>query len=454
MRSVKPVTWFVVLLTLLAATSVSAADVCDGNAYASLEVLQSGVSIGDTVPLKLTGARLERVSVIVDVGRGPTEVPNVGTLCLDLGPRMHILHDGIRNGLPRIGSDGSFEFTLDIPAQARLRGRTVYVQALIRDRQAPAGYAISNVAEIGIDTVLVEDFSTTTYRDSSETTAAWSGDGSCSGVLGPVTTVEEAFTPSTPRAIPLFGTSEPPTSNGIRCQMYFDLPYTRGWKLVGLSWPPASGTAVTASYPDLRVRVAVAPMWPSVCFDSNLLEPISDVSGTYDVVSVPGQTWVPWPAFNNELPTGTRCVLDIRLPQGGTATNPVSGWVLDGMLWNGADVRCLGASEFLRPAFRYHLAETRSVALSLFYDTGIEQPIYGRPSIDASTPQATSVEVIYQGGRDTDGDGTIDEVSPWSADAQGADGYRYLRYRIELDGHFTWGLVPVVGSIEIPVRRN
>ena len=438
------------LTVLLVVSATYASDPCAGNGFATIASPTEPILVGNTIDLAMIGAPYSRVSVLVDIGTGPTKLPNIGTICLDLGPRMRILHDGIRSGSPRTGPDGRFDFSINIPDRPSLNGRTGYLQGLIRDDDTPRGYAISNLVELKIGPRIHEDFSTVDMRDDANTTALWNGTGECIGKFGLPYTVDDIPPPPyTNTWYPLADEYTP-----VRVQTALDPPGRPGIKLVGLSWMPAPPGAVAATYEGVTIRFSRRRIPETGCFDDNRLPPESVFHGDY-VVNPSGGQWISWPPFEVQLPADEPCLLEVSIPPGGSSgANPtIVGTTLPLMPIAGPTFPCGMYMGYKLPA-QYRLVDVRSNAQSRFYDSGIEAPSYLPPLVDVSTRNGSIATIEYQGGRDTNGDGQVDMTTTWSTEVDVADNYRFVRFRATLDGDYVGGTLPAIRSITIPARKR
>lgn len=123
---------------------------CSGQGDADLVLAQAGGLPGEELSLLIAGEPNAPFTMFADTGAGPVFLDGIGTFCLDFGPGLRVLFDGIQDGAPRLGSDGVFIWTVTIPDKPHLRGRTFYLQALIETDDGPDGYAITNQAEFSI----------------------------------------------------------------------------------------------------------------------------------------------------------------------------------------------------------------------------------------------------------------------------------------------------------------
>ncbi len=123
---------------------------CSGQADADLVLSLAGGVPGEELGLVIGGDPGARFTLFADTGDGPVFIDGVGTFCLDFGPGLRTIFDGLSNGEPRIDADGLFAWTVTIPDKPHLRGRTFYLQALLETDDGPDGYAITNQVEFSI----------------------------------------------------------------------------------------------------------------------------------------------------------------------------------------------------------------------------------------------------------------------------------------------------------------
>lgn len=130
------------LVCTLAITSTVAAQGCDGNGFATLEV---GVgTLGGTLTPTLTAAPGAQFTWFVDVAPGVIPFAGIGTACLGFTPAMITLADGIATGAPTIPPSGTFTTTVPLPSAPSLLGVAFYSQFGALDNAAPGGVALSN----------------------------------------------------------------------------------------------------------------------------------------------------------------------------------------------------------------------------------------------------------------------------------------------------------------------
>ncbi len=453
--------------SVILATPARAMD-CLGVGDARLEIRSNGpVVVGGTFQFVVRGKPLARFALAADVGDGPTTFPGFGTLCLDFGPKVQILADGIQTGSDRLGPDGRAEVEVRLPARTQLRGRTFFAQGVILDDDAPNGIAITNLSRVFLDPSLREDFSSTTLRDTTATTAQWVGDGSC---VGPVlhrtvdyTPLETQFNLPHPLVVP----GDPFTPNGCRFQMRFRADQhgadVGDW-ITGMSWAPKSGFVFASTYGGMRMSLAPyvgLPNGPmSTRFNQNNAAPPTVVfQGDYRVPNATGRAWFPWPSFTTDYEvTDAPVLFEIDVPTGGSSFQLFRNRSIlffppphNRNLANSGAQDAINWPDLTEYWTRFRLTKDKTVAQSRFWDTNLSSPTYGSATVDAAAGGSSTLEVLFQGGTDTDGDGVPDALSEWLNETPALSGHRYIRFRIDFDADHLTGTMPSVRSLEIPV---
>lgn len=442
---------------------------CGGQGDARLETRASGpIVVGAEFTFRVFGRAGAPFALLADVGPGPRVLPRYGTICLDLGPRLVFLADGIQQAGARIGAGGSADVVVQLPANPNLRGRTFYAQAVILDDDAPNGLAISNQARVFVNPSFREDFSTTTFRDAARTTAMWVGDGACRGVILRRTS---SYTPTPTQfrlAHPLVSPADPVTPEGCHFQMRYEATMhgaVPGEKIVGMRWAPQSGFVFASTYSDMTIsmapfsREAWRPL--SMTFSDNRgAAPTVVYQGDYDMPNATGVQWFDWPAFSPAfVVTPDPLIFEVDLPAGGTTFQLFRHRSIQGEVgpMHNRNLANSGRNQAVNPPeetfywAQFDIVTDRSLATSLFWDTRLENPQYGEAIVEQTVLPGTTIVMAFQGGRDDDGDGVPEIESTWTDDASTLSGYRFVRFRIELDGAHVGGQVPVVQSVEIPV---
>lgn len=449
-------------LSLAAPPFVALAQPCDGQGSALLSLVSPlPPAPGRRLTFDLVGAPTRPFAIAADVGPGPVLRPGVGTICLDLGPRLRLLYDGFKTGTPALGSDGRFSFSLTLPPRADVGGRTLHFQAFVRDPAAPNGIAITPRLDVGVDTAWVEDFSTTARRDAAATTAVWGG-GIVAGVTRATRTV--AVSPADSG----FNLVDPLRTEGSRFQMLFDaerIGAERGESIMGMSWGPRSNFVFASSYARTSVLLGHARFSPgglTLSYDSNFDgAPTRVFEGTYATANRTDATWFPWPQFTTDFEyDGVRdLVFEVNVPAGATTyqlfrANWTSRVPLRRLIGSpGAAVGLPGGDALYHT--RFSLARVRSVAQSTWFDTGLPDPDYREPVVRvASLPAGTEVVADYDGAEDDDLDGAPDPGTEtgFSSDVDALDGKRLVRFRLRLKGNLGSGAVPRVTAVSIPFR--
>jgi len=459
------------LSTALVTPGARAGDPCQGQGNATLALPGGDPSIGTPFQLVLTGRPLARYSVLADTGPGPRTIPSVGTVCLDLGPDLRFLVDGIRQGSPRLGADGTATLDLKAPNRPSLVGRTFYVQGAIADSTAPNGIAISNMISLTVQPALVENFRTTERKDESTTNAVWNGDGVVTGTVSTTPRVSQ-FVPQ-PRSPfllphPLVSVNDPLTV-GCRFQMKFapeDVGAGIGESILAMSWSPRSDFVFASTYADMKVRLGHFDdrLGASLLgtFDLNydgrrVGDPATVFQGDYSLPNAQNQVWVPWPSFQGpfEYDNAQSLVFEIDFPMGGQTFQlfrnrsptvlPANRIFADG----GAATK-INVGDNTHYDTQFLLVQDRAHAQTTWQDTGLGSPDYRTPIVVVGQePAGTSVQVQYEGATSPS---DTSSYTGFQSDIDRLDGLRYIRFRVVLRGDAQSGAVPVVRKVLIPYR--
>ena len=124
-------------LAVVLAIDAAAVAQCSGQGNATL-VMKGNCDLGSTLKFRYGGAPFARYRVMTTFGSGPTEVPGVGTFCLDFGNGKQTVDAGRFRGR---GVAASFWTLPDDPA---LIGEEVAFQMANEDADATNGVGISN----------------------------------------------------------------------------------------------------------------------------------------------------------------------------------------------------------------------------------------------------------------------------------------------------------------------
>lgn len=453
-----------------------AGDPCAGQGNAQLAIVGNvPAAVGTVFDVRVSGLASAPFTLAFDGGSGPVEVPGIGTLCLDLGPQLRILFDGVRTGSPLLGTDGTFTTSLKVPSRPALAGRTFYMQAVVQDPSAPMGFAISNLLTIRLLPSLVEPFTTTDFRDDSQLSAIWEGNGRLEGITKSTPRVQEyqANFSQFNLAHPLVETGNPFTT-GCRLHMLFmpeDLAALPGESIIGMEWSPRSDFTFASTYENVAVRLghlAQNRPWLSQQFSTNFDQhdngvPTTVFEGQYDLANNLNAPWEAWPEFQSsfEYDNDTPVVFEYDMPAGGdtyqlfrntsTSFSPNRRVFGDG----GATIAGFG-NENTTYSTRFVLVQDRGVARSLWYSTGTSSPDYSAPYVNiGNLPEGSAVELEFEGARDINNDGIPDpgSQSGFRSDIDEIDGLPLIRFRCSLraiDGED----VAIVRAIVIPFEAT
>jgi hypothetical protein len=110
---------------------------CEGQGNATL--LMRGITdVGADLKFRFGGAPSGAYILYRDFGAGPTDVPGLGTVCLDFGPDLAEVATG------SLSARGFAAVLTEIPDDPGLVGQLVAFQLVVEDPVAPNGFAISN----------------------------------------------------------------------------------------------------------------------------------------------------------------------------------------------------------------------------------------------------------------------------------------------------------------------
>lgn len=465
------------LTAALAAAAHAGEDPCQGQGNATLQVVGDvPPAVGTIFGLELGGRPFSPFMLIADIGTGPTEVPGVGTVCLDLGPRKRILIDSIRSGVPLLGVDGMFSTGVKIPQRPQLAGLTFFMQGIVADPSAPMGFAITNLVTVDVLPSIMETFATTDFRDDAQVSAIWDGNGRLEGI--PVSAPRiQAYTPTEsvfnlPHPLVERGNS---TTIGCRMQMFYTnekLAALPGESIIGMEWSPRSNFTFASTYQNVAIRLGhmreTKPQSLSYHFRGNHdhrvdPSPVTVFDGEYTLVNDSNAPWAPWPMFqtpfdyDNTLPL----VFEFDMPEGGDTYQlfrnnsfqpmPNNRIIADG----GAPTAAYGLEDTTYHT-RFVLQQDRGVARSLVYKTDVPTPDYLEPYLNIGVlPEGSSITVEYEGYRDLDEDGVPDRVSgsAFQTDIDKIDGLPLVRFRVTMRANEA-GEVPVLKSIVLPYQAQ
>lgn len=441
-----------------------AGDPCEGDLNTRLEALPDTIlAPGYVASFVVGGAARAPVSLAADVGEGPTEVPGIGTLCLEASPSLRVIFNGIEEGFPLILPDGQFEFSLEIPPRRHLGNRSFFLQGAIADPDAPDGFAITPQLQLDVLDAIVENFGRTESQDPVTTNAAWDGDGFLRGRVTNPRQVD--FAPKDTG----FLLADPLRSKGSRFQMLYPnrrMRFEPGESILALSWGPKSNFVFASRYSDLEIKLghaAGSSLLPE--FDSNYSPdgPQQVYRGDYELPNSLNSNWFPWPEFETDFEwrePSPGLILEIGVPPGGDTFQIFRNQFTDAPVNRriiapfGADRSPHGPEDTLYHA-RFTVAKTTTIAQSVFYDSGISDPDYLVPRVTARTlPEGTSFELELEGAEDDDENGIPDPGSAtgFHSDADRLDGSRLVRFRITLKGNPRSGRVPVLDAVSLAFR--
>ncbi|MBI1853709.1 MAG: hypothetical protein HYR85_25520 [Planctomycetes bacterium] len=341
-----------------------------------------------------------------------------------------------------------------------------------------------------------ETFSTTTNRGSPNdffhpNTARWTGNGFLEG--NPVTrrTVTVADAEST------FNLPQPLTSAGNRLQMlYFRDNFNNGStgpgveSFISMSWGPKSNYVFASIYPLITLKLghtrSTVSQGLQATFDVNFQgftnNPTTVYSGPYEVRNQLTQQWQAWPQFAQDFEySGSSAVvweanvapaLDPNTSTyqlfRNTSTAPTPGRrIYD--VYNNDTAACPpanppGCAENTFYHQQFVLATKKSFGVSRYYDSAITNPDYTRPLVvfdanrgGACLPnQQIGCFVLTWEGADATSGGQVDAntATGFSTDINIADGHRFIRFEITLNGNPFTGVVPIIDSISFAYQTR
>ncbi|MBI1852624.1 MAG: hypothetical protein HYR85_19955 [Planctomycetes bacterium] len=334
---------------------------------------------------------------------------------------------------------------------------------------------------------ITEDFSTQANRgDPSDpihpNTALWNGNGFLEG--SPITRRTVTVTD----AESLFDLPQPLTTAGNRLQMlYFRDNFNNGGSepgaesFISMSWGPKSNFVFASIYPLVTLKLGHSLADNSsglqTTFDANYQgftnNPTTVYSGPYEVRNQLTSQWQPWPQFAQDFEySGASAVVWEASGAGAdgpntstyqlfrntsTAPSP-SRRIYD--VYNATTATCppsTGCAENTIYHQQFVLATKKSFGVSSYYDSGISNPDYGGSLVifDANRG-GPCVGISHTGcfsvtweGADATPAGTPDlaTATGFSSDINIADGRRFIRFEIEINGDPFTGIVPIIDSV-------
>ncbi|MBI1853708.1 MAG: hypothetical protein HYR85_25515 [Planctomycetes bacterium] len=288
---------------------------------------------------------------------------------------------------------------------------------------------------------------------------------------------------------------QPLTPTGNRLQMLYyrsDFNFPNGQppepaSIIGMSWrpPTISNFLVAATYPRVTLRLGHSlltvgdPNGLSFVFDDNYAgfgpnNPTTVYDGSYSVPNLLNVGYFPWPAFTRPFEysgqssivweanvdpgggniqafryassnfTPHRRIFDVPGARRDTMTSPTGG-------------------ENTHYFQQFVLAQKRSRIVSPFYDTGVSHPDYSGPLVVSDPtrgtpcsgePSTTPCFRVTWEGADPDGVGRPNlRTSTGFSDAiDDADGRRFIRFAVQLDGDPFSSVVPAIDAISFAFR--
>ncbi len=136
------VTCFAIAIAMLVGSNHASAQ-CEGQGNATL-LMKGKCDIGSSAKYRMAGVPRERYKLLLDFGDGPTELPGVGTFCLDFSANRHVISAG------RFNNRGFAAVRADMPSDPGLVGERVSIQFGSLDEDAPNGVAISNAYRLDL----------------------------------------------------------------------------------------------------------------------------------------------------------------------------------------------------------------------------------------------------------------------------------------------------------------
>ncbi len=125
------------MLAILGSAALAQDTECQGQGTATL-LIKGSCEPGTPLKFKLAGTPRSPYRLMTSLGAGPTEIPGVGTFCLEVGPGFRTIARG------RLSGNGFATLWDALPDDPALLGETIAYQFLTRDDSAPNGFGISN----------------------------------------------------------------------------------------------------------------------------------------------------------------------------------------------------------------------------------------------------------------------------------------------------------------------
>jgi len=418
---------------------------------------------------------------LVDLRGGPMSFAGQ-TLYLGLSPALTTMDVGVLDAI------GRRSLRIAVPAVPALVGTVWFGQSFVIDRSSPNGaFRASNGESLAIHggrRAIVERFD-----DAVRSGLRGDYDQSVRGRL-------QARAPSTRlarivdgRRGVLFGSpiASPLDRRGQRTQMVVravDIGAKGVEELVtGIQWRPF-GKVVDDSYPRLAIHVSHSKVVPDFSVDPRSALPRFPASGLkrtfaqnvaagerpvrlYDgkyaikAADLRSDGYLPYPIATPFAYNGTESLLlDFQVAPAPRAKG-ANGQVVYLKVVSSArpDARVLAVTsqpfrakqaqtgDNIMHDYQLELTKVQSDALSRWIDSGSANPDYDKAIIATQAPAGTQVSVEFRGQQDSLGNGR----TRWSADANVADGRRFLQYRVVFRAAPS-GATPSIDTLVVPIR--
>jgi len=440
-------------------------------------------SAGVAITYDLTATPGTVFSILADLSGGPVDLFGE-RLYLGFSPTITTLQAGT------VPAAGLVAGTITAPPIAGMLGLAVYGQGVVIDSAAPNSLFSGTNAESSV--IYGTPFALTVDFDD-PATAGFTGNysqsiaGHISGGAVTYRTHETIAPQGLAFPLPL---QNPLNPDGCREQMVFraqDVGATGDPELItAIRWYSATGLMTdsfqqielavghTPVHPDYTVSNWTAlPLFPSSGLDPTFVNnyvtgapPQTVFQGSYDILPAMRRVdgYVPLPVITPFAYDGSSSLLlEFRVTADPTAHGlngmygqlmvqsspmPAARNTAGGTSTQTVDPSqaIMGVGDNWMANLQVEFARVETNAQSPWLDCGQAAPDYTAPSIAASLPSGTSVQIEYRGSSSQTG------VNPtaWSATPDIADGERYLQFRMTFLANQLSAEVPVVDTLVVP----
>jgi hypothetical protein len=339
-------------------------------------------------------------------------------------------------------------------------------------------------------TIVTEDFTTLVNRGSPNdfyhpNTARWIGNGFLEGTAVTRRTVNVVDVESA------FNLPQPLTPEGSRLQqLYFRDDFSNPQtgtgpgleSFVSMSWGPRSNAVFAGVYPQIALRLGHSQATSStglrsLAFAANYdgfpENPTTVYSGRYEVPSRLDAMWMPWPEFTRDFEYSgvSSVVLEADVAPGSTGTqlfrNTSTGAAPLRRIFDafGAGVATCGGGGCNENTV-YHqqfvLVTKKSFGVSRYIDSRATNPDYTGPVVRYDAARGGPGTDSHGGpgffvtweGADAAPGGQVDPYTAtgFSPSIDVADGHRFIRFEIVINGDPFGDVVPIIDSVSFAFR--